>query len=184
VGAGFALDCAEHVLGAASGVTLPDGTPLGEALAQVRAWLASAEAQAGPLGKLRDLALGWRLRREGKSIGDAAFDAWVAATGADVDAFEDPTWTAVAAARDAALAAVEAVQHAVFPHLSEFEAHRYQTVERHVVAPIPPAHEHPPSSWVPWWVATADAAERARLAGGEDELDWQAARLESLLLGG
>lgn len=192
VAAAFALDCAEHVLGEAADVTLPDGTALAAALAQVREWLDSAEqqAQGGPLHKLRDLALGWRLRRQGRHIGDAAFDAWVAATGADVEALEDPAWNAVAAARDAALAAVEAVQHAVFPHLSEFEAHRYEAAERRVHAPIPPAHEHPPSSWVPYWVAAGDATERARqaaaAAGGDDaakaELAWQAARLDSLLL--
>jgi glutamate 5-kinase len=192
VAAGFALDCAERVLGDAAGVTLPDGTPLGDALARVREWLASAEAaeSAGPIARLRDLAVGWRLRREGKQIGDAAFDAWVADTAADVDKLEDPVWTAVASARDAALAAVEAVQQAMFPHLSAYEAARYEKSERQGMF-LPQAHDHPPAAWVPYWVAAADAAERARqaaaAAGGEGaeaaELAWQESRLAELLAG-
>jgi hypothetical protein len=180
--AGFAIDCAFHVLGAAGDVELPDGTPLGEALQRVRDWLSTAEADAGALHRVRDLALVWRLRRQGKSIGDAAFEAFIADRAADVGALDDPVWAATAAARDAALAAVEAVQHAVFPHVTALEGSGYRATERHVDMP-PMGHEHAPSSWVPYWVATDDAAERARSAGGDDELEWQADRLGEVLRG-
>jgi hypothetical protein len=180
--AGFALDCAFHVIGAAADVELPDGTPLGEALQRVRGWLSTAEADAGALHRVRDLALAWRLRRQGKSIGDAAFDAFIADRAADVEALDDPVWAATAAARDASLAAVEAVQHAVFPHVSSLESSSYRTAERHVTTP-PMGHEHAPASWVPYWVAADDAAERARQAGGDGELQWQADRLGEVLRG-
>jgi hypothetical protein len=189
--AGFALDCAEHVLGDAGDLPLPDGTPLRAALARVREWLTSAEADDGVTGRFRDLAVAWRVKRQGKAIGDVAFGAWTADLLAEVDAMEDPVWTAVAAARDAALAAVEAVQHAHMPVVATIESDSYEAVGRHVDQGGG-LHRHAPTSWVPYWVATDDAAERARqaagAAGGPDgaaaELEWQAARLVELLSGG
>jgi hypothetical protein len=188
--AGFALDCAEHVLGEAGEVALPDGTPLRAALVRVRQWLASAEGDDGPTGRIRELALAWRMRRQGKAIGDAAFATYAADLAAEVDAMEDPVWTAVAAARDAALAAVEAVQHARMPVVSTIESGSYEAVERHVDQGGG-IHRHAPASWVPFWVAADDAAERARQAagasGGEEaaaaERAWQAGRLGELLRG-
>lgn len=198
----LALDCAEHVLGEAAGKSLPDGTPLSEALARVRDWLSSSEERDdGPLDRLRDLALCWRLRREGRAIGDVAFQQAVEDIGADLDTLDDPTWTAIAAARDAVLAAVEAVQHAVFPRLSSYEAHRYEERERDMIvgsgavaSPLSAAdpivvRAGPRPSWVPAWIAADDAAERARQAAGDAggpeaeaaELQWQAARLAEIL---
>jgi hypothetical protein len=196
--AAFALDCAGHVLGDSAGIVLSGGKTVGEALADARQALESREvADGGPLARVRDLALLWRLRREGKSIGDAAFEELAKDTEADVEAMGDPVWTAIAAARDALLAAVEAVQHAVFPHLSEFEGNRYEEVERdsdvtaHTVpAPFGPVTVHRArASWVPAWVAADDAAERARRAAedaagdeaGRSERAWQAERLRRAL---
>jgi hypothetical protein len=184
--AGFALDCAEHAMGAAADVALPDGMTLGAALDHVREWLADAEAHEGHGGKLHDLALGRRLRREGNAIGDAASKLAEADLTAHVDALEDPIWTAVEAARDAVLAAVEAVQHALFPRLREREAHHYEAADE-------PHHADPAAdsrvSFVPSWIAADDAAELARQAAGDAggdagataELDWQAGRLAELL---
>jgi hypothetical protein len=196
--AAFALDCAGHVLGDSAGTVLSGGKTVGEALADARQALDAREvADGGPLARVRDLALLWRLRREGKSIGDAAFEEWAKDTSEDVEAMDDPAWTTVAAARDAVLAAVEAVQHAIFPHLSEREANRYEKVERDsevtaftVPAPFAAVTVHKGrSSWVPAWVAADDTAERARQAAAEagggqaerSELGWQAERLRSAL---
>lgn len=186
----FALDCAEHVLGDAGDLKLADGTPLSEALGKVREWLASAEADTGFTGRIRDLAIAWRMRRQGKAIGDVAFAAWTADLAAEVEAMDDPIWTAVAAARDAALAAVEAVQHARLPLLAAIEGEGYEAVERSVDQ-SKGLHRHAPASWVPYWVAAEDAAERARqaaaAAGGPElgaaELEWQGERLAVLLAG-
>lgn len=185
VAAGLALDCAEHVMGDAAGVALPDGTKLADAIAQVRSWLHSAEETEGPFGKLHDLALGRRLRREGRAIAGAAARLAAEDVEAHVDALDDPVWTALEAARDAVLAAVEAVQHAVFPRLHEREAHHYEE-EHPPDQPVDPAEQ---ASFVPSWIAADDAAELARRAaadaGGEEaagaELAWQAERLGQLL---
>lgn len=184
--ADFALDCAEHVLGAAADVALPDGTKLSEALAHVRGWLQAAESADGPGGKLHDLAISRRLRREGRAIGEAAAQLAEDDVRAQVEALDDPVWTTLEAARDAVLAAVEAVQHALLPRLREREAHRYEEAE----------HQHPETggarlSFVPSWVAADDAAELARRAaadaGGHDAADteqhWQAERLGERLAG-
>lgn len=196
--ANFALDCAGHVLGDSADIVLSGGKTVGEALADARQALEGREVAAGgPVVRVRDLALCWRLRREGKSIGDVAFAELAKDLSADVEAMDDPVWTAIAAARDALLAAVEAVQHAVFPHVTEFEGNHYEKVERDsdvtsrsVPAPFATItfHKDRPS-WVPAWVAADDAAERARQAAkeaggdeaGEAELAWQVSRLRTAL---
>jgi len=204
----FAIACAEHVLGDAAGTELPGGTALADALAEAGAWLEEAvgdDAPGGALSRVRDLALLWRLRRRGKALGDLAFIELAGDIGSDVDALEDPVWSTVAAARDAVLAAVEAVQHAVFPRLSDLESHRYEKRERDVdeVVRFTGGRRLQPS-WVPAWTAADDAAERARQAAGEAdggeaqsgeaqsgeaqsgeaqsaEAEWQAAQLEEAL---
>jgi hypothetical protein len=182
VAASFAIDCAEHVLGNAAGVALPDGTKLGDALEQVRAWLQSAEETGG---KLHDLAIGRRLRREGRAIGEAAAVLQAEDARSHVAALDDAVWTTLEAARDAVLAAVEAVQHAVLPRLREREAHHYEESAR--------AHEPETGggqlSFVPAWIAADDSAELARRAAADangqqaaaTELQWQADHLAALL---
>jgi hypothetical protein len=179
--AGFALDCAEHVVGNAAGVKLSDGTPLADALHEVRSWLESAGGPEGRAGKLHEIAVAHRLRREEKAIEGAVAQVAAAEASADVDREQDPTWAAVAAARDALLAAVEAVQHALMPRRREREARHFEATEH---------GEHSDAEkWLPFWIAADDAAERARQAaadaGGADaaaaEADWQAARLAERL---
>jgi hypothetical protein len=180
--AGFALDCAEHVMANAADVTLSDGTRLADALHEVRAWLESAEGHESRLGKLHDIAIAHRIHREEKALEDAAATLAAKDERAHVDTASDPVWTAVAAARDALLAAVEAVQHAVRPRHREREARHYEATDH--------AGDEMTERWIPFWIAADDAAERARQAavdaGGEDagyaELEWQAARLGALLL--
>jgi hypothetical protein len=179
--AGFALDCAGHVVGNAGGVTIADGTSLSDALGAARTWLESAEGREG-LAKLHDIAIGRRLRREEKAIEGAAGKLAAADASADADSEKDAAWAAVAAARDALLAAIEAVQHALIPRGREREARQFEAAEH---------GEHPDTEkWLPFWIAADEAAERARQAatdaGGEDagaaEAEWQAARLGELLL--
>jgi hypothetical protein len=180
--AGFALDCAERVVANAAGVSLPDGTSLADALGEVRSWLDSAEGKDGRVGKLHEIAIAHRLHREEKVIEGAAAKLAEADAGAHLDTEKDPVWTAVAAARDALLAAVEAVQHAVRPRHREREARHFEESEH---------GEHSDTEkWLPFWIAADDAAERARQAaadaGGDEagaaETEWQAARLAALLL--
>jgi hypothetical protein len=195
--AAFALDCAGHIIGGSAGIALSGGKTVGEALADARQALEGREVAAGgPLARVRDLALLWRLRREGRSIGDAAFAELTKDTSAELEAMDDPVWTAIAAARDALLAAVEAVQHAVLPHVTEFEGSHYEEAERTadvtpraIVVFEPMTVHRGRGSWVPAWVAADDAAERARQsakeAGGPEseqaELAWQVSRLRSAL---
>ncbi len=192
----FALDCAEHVLGPVAATELPGGSTIGEALAVVRTALVDrAAAQHGLVTKLTDLALLHRLRRDGREIGDAAFAQFVEDQAENLEYLDDPLWTAIAASRDAVLAATEAVQHAAFPFVSEIESHSYERAE--VSKDLDPSRRAVQPhlvrlSWVPPWIAADDAAERARQAardaGGdlaaEAELAWQAERLETALQAG
>lgn len=188
--AGFALDCAGHVAGSAADAALPDGTSLGEVLERARGWLDEAgESESGFGRRLRQLAICRRLRRAGKDLGDLAFNKAAADIGADIDALDDPEWTSIASARDAVLAAVEAVQHAVMPFVTEIESRRYEHYVREGVARETGSRTRAHLAWVPFWVAADDAAERARQAalddggaeGAAQELDWQAQRLTGVL---
>jgi hypothetical protein len=190
VAADFALDCAAHVVGAAADAALPDGTSLGDVLERCRTWLDEAgDSESGFGHRVRQLAICRRLRRTGKELGDLAFSKAAGDIGADVDSLDDPEWTAIASARDAVLAAVEAVQHAALPFVTEIESRRYEHLLREGVAREVGSRTRAHLAWVPFWIAADDAAERARQAaldtGGPDgavgELDWQGGRLVELL---
>jgi hypothetical protein len=128
VAALFALDCVEHVLAAVPGsaeADLPGGGTLGSIIASARDYLATGTGADGQrLGFISRIATARRLRREGAALGDAAFTAAVQDEGEDIDLEHDPAWETLAGARDAVLAAVEAVRHAAFPFLVEREPRR------------------------------------------------------------
>ncbi len=149
------------------------------------------------LGFVSRIAAARRLRRESTAIGDAAFTAAAQAEGQGVDIWSDPAWGTLAAARDAVLAAVEAVRHVAFPFLVDRETRRYEAHEEHKVAEV----DQVDTPWgrfavggagpkyAPSWVAARDAAERSRQAAtdlngptvGQAERTWQIARLEERL---
>ena len=195
--AAFALDCVEHILGIVPGsadAELPDGGTLGAIIASARQYLDTGTgADNHKLGFVSRIAAARRLRRESTAIGDAAFTAAAQAEGQGVDILSDPAWETLAAARDAVLAAVEAVRHVAFPFLVERETRRYEAHEEHKVAEV----DQVDTPWgrfavggagpryAPSWVAARDAAERSRQAAadlhgpeaGEAERTWQVARL-------
>ena len=195
--AAFALDCVEHILEIVPGsadAELPDGGTLGAIIASARQYLETgAGTDAHRLGLVSRLAAARRLRRESTAIGDAAFTAAAQAEGQGVDILSDPAWETLAAARDAVLAAVEAVRHVAFPFLADRETRRYEAHEEHKVAEV----DQVDTPWgrfavggagpkyAPSWVAARDAAERSRQAAadlsgpaaGEAERSWQVGRL-------
>jgi hypothetical protein len=202
--ANFALDCAEHVSANAGSVALASGETLVDAIAAARKWLQDASgAETGLLGRMSRLATLRRLRHQAGEVGDAAFDASfdvvVDADGQDADIFDDPRWTAIAAVRDAVLAAVEAVRHEAFPHLTDASDDASESERREGVQSPPTVVDTPwgafrsthTSAVVPAWVAATEAAERARQAvadaGGTaaaTERGWQRDRLAQALRGG
>ena len=110
---------------------LPGGGTLGAIIASAREYLATGTGTDGPAPRVR---LADRRRRAGSgarapAIGDAAFTAAAQAEGEGVDILSDPAWETLAAARDAVLAAVEAVRHVAFPFLVERETRRYEAHE-------------------------------------------------------
>jgi len=195
--AAFALDCVEHILEIVPGsaeAELPDGGSLGEIIASARQYLDNGTStDTHRLGFVSRIAAARRLRRESTAIGDAAFTAAAQAEGQGVDLMSDPAWETLAAARDAVLAAVEAVRHVAFPFLAERETRRYEAHEERKVAEV----DQVDTPWgrfavggagpkyAPSWVAARDAAERSRQAAadlngppaGEAERSWQVGRL-------
>jgi hypothetical protein len=193
----FALDCVEHILQIVPGsadAELPDGGTLGAIIASARQYLETGTgADTHRLGFVSRIAAARRLRRESTAIGDAAFTAATQAEGQGVDILSDPAWETLAAARDAVLAAVEAVRHVAFPFLADRETRRYEAHEEHKVAEV----DQVDTPWgrfavggagpkyAPSWVAARDAAERSRQAAadlggpaaGESERSWQIERL-------
>ena len=93
--------------------------PLFDGYVPARQWLEDASGETGLLGRISRLATLRRLRRQAGEVGGLAFDAVFDAEAADEDIFEDERWNAIAATRDAVLAAIEAVRHDAFPHLSD-----------------------------------------------------------------
>lgn len=198
--ANFALDCAEHVAVNAGSVALASGETLVDAIAAARKWLEDASgADTGLLGRISRLAILRRLRRQAGEVGDVAFDAAIDVQAADEDIFSDERWTAIAAARDAVLAAIEAVRHDAFPHIAGASSAASES-ERHEGVQSPPTVLDTPwgsfrsthtNAVVPAWVAATEAAERARQAtedaGGADaaaaERAWQRDRLAHALRG-
>jgi hypothetical protein len=199
--ANFALDCAEHVIANAGSVALASGETLADAIAAARRWLQDASgAETGLLARLSRLATLRRLRHQAGEVADAAFDVAIDAEAADEDIFDDPRWTAIAAVRDAVLAAIEAVRHDTFPHISDASSAASESERREGVQSPPTVVDTPwgpfrsthTSAVVPAWVAATEAAERARQAAtdaaGADatasERAWQRDRLAQVLRGG
>ncbi|MDA8290880.1 MAG: hypothetical protein M0Z33_04250 [Actinomycetota bacterium] len=200
--ASFALDCADHVLGEAASVALPGGSTLGSAIADARDVLVRASENAEQrLGLLARLAAARRLHRTGGAIGDVAFEAVLRDTESAVVALDDPAWATVASARDAVLAAVEALRHFALPRYVAARERSYDegrgesdvrpapsTVWTTPWGPVTVGAEHL-QGFEPAWVAARDAAVRARDAArssrGEhaelDERAWQASRLATYL---
>jgi hypothetical protein len=195
----FALDCAEHVSASAGSVTLASGETLTDAITAARKWLEDASGETGLLGRISRLATLRRLRHQADEVGGLAFDALFDADVADEDIFEDERWTAIAATRDAVLAAIEAVRHDAFPHLTDASSAASENERREGVQSPPTVLETPwgpfrsthTSAVVPAWVAATEAAERARQAAtdaaGADatasERAWQRDRLAQALRG-
>ena len=195
--AAFALDCVEHILENVPGsadAELPGGGTLGVIIASARQYLETgAGIDTHRLGLVSRLAAARRLRRESTAIGDAAFAAATQAEGQGLDILSDPAWETLAAARDAVLAAVEAVRHVALPFLADRETRRYEAREEHKAADV----DQVDTPWgrfavggagpkyAPSWVAARDAAERSRQAAadlngpaaGEAECSWQIGRL-------
>lgn len=198
VAAMFALDCVEHVLEIVPGAAqaeLPGGGTLSEIIASAREYLSTgAGAEAQRLGFVSRMAAARRLRRESTAIGDAAFAAAAQAEGAGLDMMSDPAWETLAAARDAVLAAVEAVRHVALPFLAERETRKYEAHEERRAAADVDEVDTPwgrfavgggGPKYPPAWVSARDAAERSREAAadlegseaGATERSWQVERL-------
>jgi len=171
--ASFALACAEHVIRTGS-ASAEVASTLGDVVTAARKWLDEADdADTGLLGRYARLALARRLRRQGDQVAHLAFDLAIDDEAAGVDIFDDPNWTAVAATRDAVLAAVEAVRHDSGPHLIGAESTRYEEgtagdpVSATFETPWGPFHTGTRKASVPAWVAATEAAERARQSAGD-----------------
>ena len=197
----FALDCVDHILEIVPGsaeAELPGGGTLGAIIASARQYLVTgAGADTHGLGFVSRMAAARRLRRESTAIGDAAFTAAAVAEGQGIDIRSDPAWDTLAAARDAVLAAVEAVRHVAVPFLAERETRRYEAFEDRKSASVDQvdtpwgrfAIDVGSPKYAPCWVAARDAAELSRQAAtdlsgetaGEAERSWQVERLVGLL---
>jgi hypothetical protein len=193
----FALDCAEHVVAEPESLKLPSGPTLADVFRAARRYLDRDEKATadGLLERMSRLALARRLRRLGDHVADLAFQITVEDEAADLEAMDDPGWTATAAARDAVLSATEAIRHDAFPRLFESQNRRY---EADVAVDLPSEVVSTPwgnftagnrAGVVPAWVAARDAAERARQAitdangaeAGAAERAWQRQRLAEAL---
>lgn len=200
VAARFALDCAEHVVASTSSSSAEIASTLTSVVSAARKWLdESADADTGLLGRYSRFAMARRLRHQGNLVGDLAFSLAIDAEAAGVDIFDDANWTAVAATRDAVLAAVEAVRHDSAPHLVQAGNARYEEggagdsepVSATFDTPWGPFHAGLRRGALPAWVAATEAAERARQsvgdAAGTDaaaaERAWQRDRLLHALRG-
>ena len=196
----FALDCAEHVSHDVAEVRLPDGTSLGDVIAQARKVLETLESDdAHNLSLIARLSAARRLRKRGAEIGDFARELLAEDVQSNVNALDDPAYTAMAALVDAVLGAVEAIRSLALPR---YVHSREEPIDEHSVGeassiprilttpwgPIAIGAEHR-SPYAPSWAAARDAAGRARDAmidrsgreAGEKERSWQARRLEGYL---
>jgi hypothetical protein len=199
----FALDCVEHVLEIVPGsaqAELPVGGTLGEIIASAREYLSTgAGTDTQRLGFVSRMAAARRLRHESTAIGDAAFAAAAHAEGEGVDIMSDPAWETLAAARDAVLAAVEAVRHVALPFLADRETRKYEAHEERRAAADVDEVDTPwgrfavgggGPRYAPAWVSARDAAERSREAAadlegsetGATERSWQVKRLLERLI--
>ena len=113
--------------------------------------------------------------------------------------FSDPAWETLAAARDAVLAAVEAVRHVALPFLADRETRKYEAHEERRAAADVDEVDTPwgrfavgggGPRYAPAWVSARDAAERSREAAadlegsetGATERSWQVKRLLERLI--
>ncbi len=198
----FALDCAAHSLGAAAATALPDGSTLGDVVAEARVILDHTNPDgAERLGMLTRFAALRRLRRLGSEVGDASLARMSHDLGDDLDALDDPAWTTLAACSEAVLAALEALRHLAMPRyartreepLDEHQAEAPSTPRALIPTPWGPialgAEHHSP--YQPAWAAARDAAARARESAADTggpgaataERTYQAALLERILAG-
>ncbi|MHB8243762.1 MAG: hypothetical protein ACYDGN_00215 [Acidimicrobiales bacterium] len=193
----FALDCAEHVVVDPSALVLPSGVSLADVFRAAREYLERDETQGDRLlQRMSRLALARRLRHLGQDVADLALQITLEDEADDLDALDDPAWTATASIRDAVLSAMEAIRHDAFPRLFEAENRRYESD----VNGFNPPPEIVSTPWgnfsagtragvIPAWFAARDAAERARRAISDqngpshlaEERSWQRARLAGAL---
>jgi hypothetical protein len=193
----FALECAEHVLADPHGTKLPSGASLADILGAAHRYLDGSGSDEGELGLLQRvsrLATARRLRQQSSEVADMAFDVTVEDEAQDLDALDDPAWSALASVRDAVLSAVEAIRHDALPWLFDVENKRYgsefdATGSEIVGTPWGSYLGNRRTGVIPAWTAARDAAERARQAladangdgAGATERAWQRARLEVAL---
>lgn len=204
----FALDCAERALRDAPDATLPDGTQLQEVIADARKMLGGTASDASHrLGYFASLSALRRLRRDRVEVADLSLAHMVEDEAKDLDALDDPAYTAIIPVADAVLAAIEALRHHVLPRfyttLSDIaednEEARSLDREHPEHAPLPaqptpfgPIMFGSGSSvlrFAPSGSSAREAARHARMAalsrqGPEAEINeraWQADRLAELL---
>lgn len=188
----FALDCVEHATADPASIRLPSGSTVAEIFAAARRCLDEGEESAGGLmQRMSRLALARRLRRLGDDVADFALTLTAEDEAQDLDALDDPDWSAVAAIRDAVLSATEAIRHDAFPRIFESGNKRYQNdadidePPQVITTPWGEFTAGNRAGVVPAWVAARDAAERARHAVGDAvgeeakaaERSWQLERL-------
>lgn len=188
----FALDCAEHATADPTSIRLPSGSTVAEIFSAARRSLDEGGDEAsGLMQRISRLALARRLRRLGDDVADFALTLTSEDEAADLDALDDPDWSAVAAIRDAVLSATEAIRHDAFPRIFESGNRRYESdadmdePPQVITTPWGEFTAGARAGVVPAWIAARDAAERARQAvtdaGGEEagaaERSWQVERL-------
>lgn len=203
----FALSCAEHTLGVAGELALPDGTKLAEVITDARTLLDELEpGSAQRLGYLARLSALRRLHKERAELGDVTLEVLSEDESHDLAALDDPAYTTVIPITDAVLAATEALRHHLLPSFdtthenAKAERAQHDVVDGNVelktpttiVTPFGSAlvGGGPHMSWYdPSWVGAREAARHSRMAaldrGGVDaenaERSWQAGTLSEFL---
>jgi hypothetical protein len=196
----FAIDCAEHAIGRAAEVELPNGQKIADVLAAARAFLDSATDPGTHLGPLARLATIRRLKRENRLVTDLAYGLSMEDINNELDTTLDAAWTSAASVADSLFAALEALRHLAFPrYVGARENLAVEQGNHHEDDAVPPSilttpwgaisiggdHESP---YLPAAVAAREAALRAREAvrdrdgadGERAERAWQAERLRAL----
>ena len=203
----FALSCAEHILGEAADLTLPDGTSLGEVITRARTLLDELEPDAAEhLGYLARLSALRRLRRERSELGDISLAVLTEDELNDFAALDDPAYATVIPITDAVLASIEALRHHLLPGFDIALENRRGERDEHEIVDGPTELKIPSTvvtpfgsalvgggprvtAYEPSWTGAREAARHARMAvldrSGEEaerlERTWQAAALSALL---
>lgn len=203
----FALSCAEHILGAAADLTLPDGTALGAIITDAQSLLDELESGSSEhLGYLARLSALRRLHRERTELGEISLALLSEDEANDLAALDDSAYTTVIPVTDAVLAAIEALRHHLLPNFdiahenSAEERAQHEVVDGSNELRIPTTIVTPFGSamvgggphvprYEPSWTGAREAARHARMAaldrGGEAgealERSWQAGTLSELL---